>query len=97
MLLPSAIIISEYYIIFQKVDEPQLTCGDCFQFYAIINNAVMNKFMHKAFSVFQIISLGYSYRIGIIGSKYVIILRLDIYCQTAFQKPYLFTVYDSNN
>lgn len=58
MLLPSVIIISEYFIIFQKVDEPQLTCGGCFQFYANINNVVMNNFIHKAFSVFQIISLG---------------------------------------
>lgn len=58
MLLPLIIIISECCIIFQKVEDPQLTCGDSFQFYAIINNVVMNNFMHEASSVFQIISLG---------------------------------------
>lgn len=48
MLLPPVIIISEYCIIFQKVDEPQLTCGGWFQFYAIIS-AGMSNFMHIAF------------------------------------------------
>lgn len=57
MLLPSVIIIPECCVC-QNVERLQLTCGGCFHFYAIINNVVMNQFMHKAFSVFQTISLG---------------------------------------
>jgi len=73
MLLSVIIIILKCCIIFQKVENPQLTCRGCFQFYTIISTMVMNNFMHEASSEYF---LRRDSQIGIIGSKDMMTMTL---------------------
>lgn len=62
MLLPVTIIISKCCILFQKVENPQLTCGGCFRFFTIVSTVVMNNFMAEA-------SLGEIPRLELLGQR----------------------------
>lgn len=58
--------------------------------FVLLNYVVTHNFMHKAFSVFQIISLGWIPRVGIIGSKYVIIIELLTHLATLLSKSHVY-------